>query len=64
MQAQLELFYRQMPAPAGLQADASPQRLWSGEHREQQAELLQAVAALEQRADELTCQVLEHRGLS
>ncbi|MNN99111.1 hypothetical protein D3C81_2186740 [compost metagenome] len=47
-----------MTEPAALQVQASPKQLWDQSQREQQAELLQTVAALEHRGDELAGQLL------
>ncbi|QSF45330.1 helix-turn-helix domain-containing protein [Paenibacillus tianjinensis] len=58
----LDHFFSHMKEPAALQqAQASPKQLWDQSQREQQAELLQTVAALERRGDELAGRLLEYK---
>ncbi len=55
----LSSYYSSMPLPAVLEAHASPKQLWNLESRRRQAELLDTVAGLDQRGDELAVMILE-----
>jgi len=58
MYSSLEVFYQSMVSPISIKSIPSPKLFWTREHREQQAELLQLIIALEKRGNELAKHVL------
>lgn len=59
MHALLDDFFKTMIDPASVKEQPCPKQLWTNEHREQQAELLQSIISLEYRGDELARRILE-----
>ncbi|MNW70781.1 hypothetical protein D3C74_502400 [compost metagenome] len=53
-----------MTEPAALQAQATPKQLWDQSQREQQADLLHTVTALERRGDDLAGRLLGYKEVS
>lgn len=56
----LDSFYTHMAEPTVLNANPSPKLLWTLEHRNQQAELLRTIAALECKGDLLAGNILNN----